>query len=134
MIDGGEMRLIDVDDDQVRLFSGLDGADVIGQAQRCGPAHGGHAHHRGRVHDRGIEPLHLVQLGQGIHLPPQVQVVVAGAPVGADADGDAGLEEIGNRRHARPQFHVAFRAMGDGCPAGRDLFDVTRIHPDGMDQ
>ena len=54
-----------------------------------------------------------MQFGGHIHLGEQVQVVVAGAAVGAQASAYAPIDQLGHRRDARGQLHVAFRVVGN---------------------
>ena len=59
------------------------------QAQGPGPFDGGHPQDRFGIQHSGIQGVDLVQFGHGVHFAHQVQVVVAGAAVGAQADADA---------------------------------------------
>ena len=113
VIHGGQVRFAGVDDDDVGPLAGLEAAGDAVQPQRPGAVDGGHAQHGGGVHHRGIQTAGLVQLGGGVHLGEQIQVVVAGAAVGAQAHADAAARaSSGTGADAGGQFHVALRVVG----------------------
>ena len=80
----------------------------------------------------GSHPAHLVQLGREIHGREEVEVVVAGGPVGPQADADPGGQQRGHRRDAGGELQVALRAVRHAGAARGDPRDVRLVQPDRM--
>ena len=83
VVHGRQVRRSGIENDDVRLFADFKRSDSIRQTDGPGPVDSGHVEHAGCIQGRGIAGGHLVQLGGRVHLSEQVQVVVAGAAVGA---------------------------------------------------
>ena len=94
------LDVVEVDQREVGLLARLDRADAIAEAQRDGTAERRRAQRAGGVEGRGIVGNGLGQQRGGARLADHVEVVVARAAVGTDAEGDARTLEPANGAEA----------------------------------
>jgi hypothetical protein len=66
------------------------------------------------------------------HFAEEVEAVVAGRAVAAEADGEAAVEEPGDGCRAAGELHVRGRAVGDGAAVQGEAIDVFLVEVDGM--
>ncbi len=121
--------------DQVGLLARFDRTDAIAVAQRARAAESGRMQ-RGRGVQRGGVVRHrLGQLRRGAGLAEHVQVVVAGAAVGADGQVDARALQRAGRAETGGQLEVGFRAMHHrhaalGAQVDLGLGQLGHVHRD----
>ena len=84
-----------------------------------GAGDGRHAQHVGGG-DRPDPAAGGLRVGGQAHGQPRVEVVGRRRAVGAEGDGHAGGEEVGDPGEAAAELLVRRRAVGDGRPAGGD--------------
>jgi len=123
------MRLVHIQDNDVRLFAHLHGADQPIHSENAGAFDRRHFQDGFSAHDRGIEESRFVDFCRKIHFLKQVEVVVAGGPVRSQTDRDALLQHQRNRRDARGQLHGAGRVVGHADAQIGKKRDVFRTHP-----
>src|SRR3990172_3884640 len=90
VMDGGGGDRLPADQDEVGLLADLDGADGGGEAEGFRPTERRHAEGGRGIDDRGIEVVDPLQQCRGLEGLGHVLRVVAGGPVHAEPDGNAG--------------------------------------------
>ena len=101
-------------------------AEAVFPAQHGGPVARGQFEHGGGGEGGTVAGRELVQLGAHVHFAEDVQIVVAGATVGAQADRHAVMEQAADGGVAAGEFHVAFRTVRDLDAAAAEEFDLPR--------
>src|ERR1044071_5593588 len=107
------MRIGNVDDDQVRALSWLEGSDLFIEMNRAGAADRRHLQSFASVDHRRVFRSELVKLRGGIDLFPKIQIIVRSRAIGSESNGHARLEHRRHRSGSSSQFHVRLRAMPD---------------------
>ena len=85
---------------------------------------GGQFQGGGRRQDGGVHAVHLLELGGGIHLLDEIQIVVGGAAVRPQAHRHFPAQQLRHRGDPGSQLHVGLRAVGHPAPTGRQEHEV----------
>ena len=113
----GEVRLRCVDEDDVGLLADLERADLRLEPKSLRAVDRRHAQRLPRRQRLGIAAQPLLQQRRKMHLLEQVQIVVAGSAVRAEAHVDAVREQLLDRRDAVRELQVTAGVVGDGNTA-----------------
>src|SRR5687768_3101752 len=89
---------------EVGLLAGFDRADAVVPAHRLRAAERRGVQGGGGVERARVVRDRLAQQGGGAHLAEHVEVIVAGAAVGAEREADARLQQPGCRAEARGEL------------------------------
>ena len=109
VVKGLQVRLPEVDQDNISLFPRDKAADILFQAKNPGPAKSSHLQDSCRGQRCRVKVFNLVELGANIHLIKQVQPVVAGTAIRSQSYRYSGSKHFFKRRDAGAEFHVALR-------------------------
>jgi hypothetical protein len=113
IVDRLGFRPTEINGDHVGSLAGLQRADFISQPQGLRGVERGHAQNPRRRQNAGVAGDRFAQQGGSAHFAEQVEIVVAGRPVGAQGDIDASGIELGCGAEAAGQLEVGFRAVND---------------------
>src|SRR5216110_317060 len=123
-----EVRLAQVEDDQVGALAGGDRADLGFEAERAGAPERGELEHPTGGERVGAEPWLLDQGGEA-HLGEHVEPVVAGRAVRPDGDLAPRGEQLRHLRHAARELQVGRRAVHHRGALAREARRFVRVHP-----
>ena len=124
-----------VDAGQIGLLFRFDRTDQMIETHRPGAAERGRMQRAGGVERCGVVGHGFREQSGGAQLAEHVEIVVAGAAIGADGDGDAGAFEFGHRTKTGRKFQIRFGTMHHADPARgaqRDLGvgELGHVHGD----
>ena len=128
-MDGLQVRLGQVEGDEIRPLAGFERADVR-LVERGGAAARGEVQRGLRRELERVAPLHFLQERGEMHVAEEVLRVVGRGAVRADGHGDAAREHLRDRGDAGGQLHVGGGVVDDRAAARRDDVEVgvVRVH------
>ena len=122
-----------VDGAQVGSLADFDRSKAFVQAEGEGAVEGCHAQGLARREGGGVAAGPFGEKRRQTHFLKEVEAIVAGRPVGAQADVDPRRQQGGNGGDAAGELEVGGRAMGDGTPLAGEEGDFVRVEMNGMD-
>src|SRR5688572_8387492 len=129
-----DVRTVHTDGTEIGVLARLDRANLMLDPERAGAIDGHHAEQIFAVKGTArLQPCTLHDLRDARFLE-QIDSIVAGNRIGADANRDACRAGFDHWRNAMPQARVGDRAMGDCCAPVGDPANVVIVHAHTMNQ
>jgi hypothetical protein len=125
MVDRLRFERVETHGGQVGLLAGNDRTDTVRQADRARSIQRRRLKRECRIECAGVTGDALGQQCRGAHLAEHVEVVVAGAAVGADRQIDARAAQLFRRAEAAGELEVGLRAMHDARAGLGELGDFA---------
>ena len=131
IVERDEAPVVAVEENDVGLLADLDRADLVLHQARPRRAVRRHVHHLVRRHPLAVVVgADLVDQARRLEGREHVGGVGRGDAVAAERDVGAGVLEFPDRRHARAEFQVGERVVGDRPADPAEQLDVALGQPD----
>ena len=132
VVERDQVGALVIENDDVREFAGLKGAEVFFAMEGAGAAEGGHLDHFEGGHDVAVFAVEFVELGDVAELADDIEGVAAHGAVGAKADAEAVVVHLEGGGNAFGGFDVGDYVVGDADVAGFQKGDVGVVDEDAM--